>query len=333
MAIFPDGPLIAKWPLYYLGYKKARVSTLCAKASVGGKNGYAFNIVENGSGDWDGSLIEGALPKWNIYANNSPGEWVMGEGFNLKFRLKHDASNKYCFSIGNFRGHNTDAPVFGVSDTVVRGSKGSTQTAIVGYELGEYDFTKVNPSVSKIQVLRDNFALTDLIDYPPTGTTAKAITFPYTISAAESGVLNIGFCNQLGDLLFYLPNAGSWKVEVASDNFARIRMIHPAGSASTAAIDIVKGSQAISGQMTKLAGFTNTPALLVKKEISVSVNGTTVYTETQTSNFNPTLDTTFFSWVDVGVGSKIGISAAISTKVWSYVQDSDTQILITMTFE
>ena len=30
---------------------------LCAKAYDGGKDGYAFNIVENGGGKWDGSLI------------------------------------------------------------------------------------------------------------------------------------------------------------------------------------------------------------------------------------------------------------------------------------
>ena len=59
-----------------IGCASDDLGTLCAKAKKGGKSGYAFNIVENGGTVNSGELLADSSPYWNLYSNESPGEWL-----------------------------------------------------------------------------------------------------------------------------------------------------------------------------------------------------------------------------------------------------------------
>lgn len=47
------------------------LGTLCSKAKIGGKSGFAFSIKENGNTAKDGYMIADSLPYWNIYIATS----------------------------------------------------------------------------------------------------------------------------------------------------------------------------------------------------------------------------------------------------------------------
>lgn len=86
---------------------------LIAKASTGGVGGYAFYIYETrGDNDnrYDGALIQGAKPHWNMYSNKIPAEWYndAGGGNVLNLRLKRNPNNAnggYDFRLHDFRGY------------------------------------------------------------------------------------------------------------------------------------------------------------------------------------------------------------------------------------
>lgn len=82
---------------------------LCTLAKEGGKSGYAFNVVENGASENDGTLIDGATPYWNIFSRHSTGEWKLAESStgNVIFRLKRSViASRYESSLGEFASYN-----------------------------------------------------------------------------------------------------------------------------------------------------------------------------------------------------------------------------------
>lgn len=95
------------------------VGGLIAKASIGGNGsgilGYdsAFKIYETrslNSNVYDGTLISGAEPHWNLYSNKIPAEWFNDaeNGNTLNLRLRRNASNPnggYDFRLHDFRGY------------------------------------------------------------------------------------------------------------------------------------------------------------------------------------------------------------------------------------
>jgi len=96
-----------------IGLNSTGLWDLVTRARTGGVNSRAFNTG-------DGYLIKDARPFWNIYSNESPGEWAPqkeAEG-PLTFRMKTDSSGKLRASMGDFRGynHNSSAPTVGGGD-------------------------------------------------------------------------------------------------------------------------------------------------------------------------------------------------------------------------
>lgn len=90
-----------------IGLNSTGLWDLVTRARTGGVNSRAFNTG-------DGYLIKDARPFWNIYSNESPGEWAPqkeAEG-PLTFRMKMDSSGKLRASMGDFRGYNHSAPAF-----------------------------------------------------------------------------------------------------------------------------------------------------------------------------------------------------------------------------
>ena len=111
-------------------YSTSSVGGLIAKAKVGGvgwtytdEYGHtitippmAFFIYETRDANWnryDGVLIPGAEPHWNMYSNKIPAEWFndAGAGNVLNLRLKRNALNAnggYDFRLHDFRGYEHD---------------------------------------------------------------------------------------------------------------------------------------------------------------------------------------------------------------------------------
>lgn len=140
------------------GYPSMDLGSLCAKAKIGGKSGYAFNIKENGGATTDGSLIPGAEPYWNIYSNNSPAKWsVTGQQLKLKL-LRDNGGNNYCFSLGGFRGYNHNAVkpyIFQEgSEIYLQQSSSSVPVGItIFWEFGEVDWKKaLNSNFDAMQI-------------------------------------------------------------------------------------------------------------------------------------------------------------------------------------
>lgn len=150
-AIF-DVPIVLGLGTYDIGEQ-------IIKASVGGKditltNGSkiksAFNIIETGSNAFDGTLIEGAKPYWNIFSNESPGAWEKTEGDDtpLIFRLKPfagDITKGYGFNLDEFDGYNHKAIGPENNNITINVPVGTARlkNVAVKYKTGDYDWRKI----------------------------------------------------------------------------------------------------------------------------------------------------------------------------------------------
>lgn len=138
------------------------VNDIITRAKTGGVNGRAFNTVEGGGTINEGYLIDGARPYWNIFSNESPGEWVpsvLADG-PLQFRIKRDSSSRYAPMLGKFNGYNHNS--IGPEDNDVTHSipVGSSTTQNIGirFRTGSYDWRKVsNTNYCKFVVYDGNF--------------------------------------------------------------------------------------------------------------------------------------------------------------------------------
>jgi len=92
---------------------------LVSLAQSGGVGGWVFYLYEtraqNGN-RYDGVLIYGAKPYWNMWSNKIPAEWFCdaANSFSLNLRLKRDAGNAnggYVFWLQDFRGYEHDINV------------------------------------------------------------------------------------------------------------------------------------------------------------------------------------------------------------------------------
>lgn len=91
-------------------YSTSSLGALIAKAKTGGTGGYAFYIYETRASNgnrYDGYLISGAEPHWNMWSNKIPAEWDYTSG-NMELRLKRNPLNQnggYDFRLHDFRGY------------------------------------------------------------------------------------------------------------------------------------------------------------------------------------------------------------------------------------
>lgn len=217
------------------------VGELVAKAKTGGSGGYAFSIVETGGGVNDGYLFKSysstetsfATPYWNIWANNSPGEWVLPALSTnpVEFRLKRDEGGlKYCYRLGNFREyeHNSYAPVpAGLSRTYAKTTGGSvTVSDVLKIKLGSYDWKKLDASAThcKCKIYQsDGSTEIQSSSVMALTTDNKFITFSnldFVVSTGSAVTYNyiskIAICNSVGDELCVLPIFGSIIIDIVN---------------------------------------------------------------------------------------------------------------------
>lgn len=223
-----------------IGLASNDVGELCIRASSGGvmtttetiNFNSAFMVAENGGGINDGSLIAGAKPYWNIWSNESPGEWVLPGNFGepVWFRLKRGHDNiRYAHRLGSFKGydHAAAAPTpFGFSRTFTKGAAGSSTTfdAVLKIQLGSYDWGKLSGVTHCKCLTYDSIGnLISSSGVMPINTTNTFITFEnvqFTVSTASVATYTwtskIALCNSLGDLLGILPITGEATVKVVA---------------------------------------------------------------------------------------------------------------------
>ena len=132
-----------------IGVSAHSVGALCSMAATGGINGYAFKVAELGYPITDGGLIDGALPKFNIWSANSPAE-LSFSGNTMIWRLKRSPSDssRYAFRLGAFGGYNHSAvsPIF-TGDTsfttYYQNSLPTYRSVAFSVNLGSYDFRNI----------------------------------------------------------------------------------------------------------------------------------------------------------------------------------------------
>ena len=226
------------------------VGELVAKAKTGGSGGYAFSIVETGGGVNDGYLFKSysstetsfAEPYWSIWANNSPGEWVLPATSTdpVEFRLKRDEGGlKYCYRLGNFREyeHNSYAPLpAGLYSTYAKKTGGSVNvSAALKIKLGSYDWRKLDASAThcKCKIYASD-GTTEIHSSSVMALTTdnKFITFlnvDFVVSTGSVMTYNyiskISICNSLGDELGVLPVFGSIVIDIVAEPDNLIKVI------------------------------------------------------------------------------------------------------------
>lgn len=206
------------------------LGTLVVKAKTGGRSGYAFSILENGGSGVDGSLLPGSLPYWNIWSNNSPGQWVLprsGANAELTFELKRDTSNKYVFILDAFRGYNSDAktpipPSAGLLFHRV-GTRPLETSISLRANLGEYDWRKIS-SVTKFKavVYDGSSVFSNTSPIPITlGQPVNIGELPLTISMSSEYTkeysVRIALCSSDGNEVGWLPVEGVISITVMND--------------------------------------------------------------------------------------------------------------------
>lgn len=231
-----------------IGLNSGDVGTLCTYPSVGGTGNSAFRIVENGFTITDGKLISGALPKWNIYSNSSPGEWklpVVPDG-TIYFTLKRSPydSSRYSFPLGGFRSYNHSAVIPSVDIDNLTGQYDFPRRFydidvdfMFHAKLGEYNWTNLAANASDIKLMVYNpsntliFTTPNVAIYPfyPNGDTTFG--YGFTIDLQYVGIYNykvrVALCNSLGTILGFMPFDGNIPIEVFEADVRELSMNIP----------------------------------------------------------------------------------------------------------
>lgn len=224
-----------------IGLASNNVGDLCIRSAVGGvmttsesvNFNSAFMVAENGGGVNDGALISSAKPFWNIWSNESPGEWVLpGDSEEpVWFRLKRGHDNiRYAFRLGAFRAYDHAAmepTPFGFLRTFTKGAAGSSTTfdAALKIKTGNYNWAKAPLGGTHCMCLTydSGGVLVSQSAHQPIDTSNNFITFSnvsFTVSTASIATYKwtskIALCTSVGDILAMLPVTGSVVIEVVA---------------------------------------------------------------------------------------------------------------------
>ena len=369
MAVFPEKVsynYVA--PRLGLGYFVAKdkiaqqscLSTLVCSAIVGGvatskkyKSGktmyYAFKVPFVGESAGDGRLIEGAQPRWNIWSNNSPGEWTLPiiESDDpaikvLDFRLKRDSSNQVRFNEADFSGYDPDAIPLSLPDVVVTGFEGNKYDVVVkDIELGSYDWTKVSSALQYVRLMSVNSRglASYLSDPVPLSGGGPSIIMNVTIPAQPTSEdLYLALCNKYGDEQAYLPAVGSISLVPAERTFVIINVVisidgYSARGRSEPA-DILPNYETWGSTVTNNELLRNAPLGSLVRVVynATNADGETVQKirETIDSGRDSPLYTTDFK--EIGVGTKIGVSVRADTEIFAHAGAVGGYITINMIY-
>lgn len=317
------------------------LGTLLTYAAIGGKNATyynggtyksAFKIKETGDGAYDGELLMAdglvsAYPCWNIYSNQSGGEWRKGAGLNLYFRLKRDfTASNYNYTLEAFRGYNHNANYASIEDGEVVGASGQTRDFTLNWHSSDYDWRKCDSQVKKIQVQVMNGSLKGTMwDYTP-GISKREI-IRTTLSTSRVDTLVIALCDSLGETLFYLPVRGKLDYTIQNQNSARIYMRFDKTNAMSDPVYPTMGANIISAPISRPVAYPSRTLRLLQVQTTVTVNDVIVYDKTR-GPING--DAMTFDWVE---SSKPTVTAYLPTEAWASIGASGAAIRLKMQYQ
>lgn len=316
MATLPNNDISIMLVRNAINCPSTDLGTLCAKAKSGGKGGYAFEIVENGYTQVHGRNIidsEGlpsSYPYWNIWCNNSPGQWKLVDSPSkpVRFELKRDSSNRYIFSLGGFRGHNTNAsvPIMpNIKKTFVRHGTLPINTDIeLKANLGDYDWSKISGvngcqlfvydgssiySRSEVKAITRN-SLMSMGKIPLMINTTSTYTKKYTIKMALGTAAGIGTPTVDFNMLGVLPVFGELSITVADASPAYIADVYIENFAHAFRLTNVINENHVNGTYTGLGGISadNRRLVRLRYEKVSDADNSILETINVTSAFKPT---------------------------------------------
>lgn len=333
------------------------LGTLVAKAKIGGKSGYAFNITENGGGTWDGSLIlddkgfPSAYPYWNIFSANSPGYWELPDSPDKPcyLRLKHNKDNRYYYSLGSFAGYNSGATPPIAEDTDVSFRQGESvlnKEARIKVHMGTHDWTNSISGVNaaRVVVYTDNnldtvFASSKAIinglcvlrlTVNTTGVNSK--TYPMVVQLGYA--TNIGTDKEDFNAMCIIPMISNLTINVigatimvvhakitAANGFANIR-----GTASTNQF----GQSVITNNAKNTARELNGYYLKRVTTVCINANGTEVYNKTRNPDYRdfPSDPSGFKEFIDT-----VPLSAYIPSEAWNTITNNSCVLTATLEYD
>lgn len=334
------------------GCPSTDLGTLCVASSDG--NGYAFKIVENGYTTGNGYIFTDdsgfptKYPYWNVFSNNSPAEWVAAQYPSkvLSFRIKRDSSNKYMFSLGSFRGYDSNAKppsVPSVTASFVQNTRVQNYPVnIHDISLGDYDWSKLDAKYAKL-IMYNNSDLTtadyqteyfSINETSPIATlnltlnTSSAFTRDYTmvIAIADAGQSIIGI----------LPVMGTFSIVVTAQTTVRIfANITGSNGISTTlngtAVTGVYGNATVSNKV-RLTSADKRPKNYELKSVRIvclDQNGNEVYNKTRQPDYRDR-PSSYYDLYEIGVGSELTMSAYVPTEAWNTISSTGCSVTITL---
>lgn len=336
----------------YNGKIVTNLSRIVNSASVGGSGGYAFQIVENGytaKSGWlftDSDGYPSAYPYWNIYSNNSPGQWRLPgtNGAPVYFELKRDSTNAYRYSLGDFDGYNPDAlpPSIGDIHATFQQNVTVSNVEIMAHtvSLGSYDWTKLG-GISKMRVWVDDSSYTgvtitsDPITIGSGNPVIKIKTLVTTGVFTYDLPMYIMLCDSTGADIATLPIKGTFTVETIGVTTVRI-YARITGSNGNAGTVIGKAETGQYGQTTvtntgtvnnavkALSGYSLSSVQIVCKD----ANGNTVYDKTREPNWiDSPSDPSGFKET-----SSVTLTAYVPDEAWNTITSTGCSVTIYMTY-
>lgn len=212
-----------------IGVNSNSVGDMITRALSGGVTDGTYMRAFDFSAPNEGDLIANAKPFWNIYSNESPGEWRLGSQATdtVWFRLKRGYDNlRYAMHLGGFRGydHSAVAPnPFGFSLSYAKGAAGSSTTVsmIAKIKLGSYNWSKINGVTHCKCLIYQGATLVYTSSVKPINTTNTFINFEnvsFTVSTASVATYNyttkIVLCQSDGNELGVLPQTGEGVISI-----------------------------------------------------------------------------------------------------------------------
>lgn len=334
------------------GCPSTDLGTLCVASSDG--DGYAFKIVENGYTTGNGYIFTDdsgfptKYPYWNVFSNNSPAEWVAAQYPSkvLSFRIKRDSSNKYMFSLGSFRGYDSNAKppsVPSVTASFVQNTRVHNYPVYIhDVSLGDYDWSKLDAKYAKLIMYNDSDLTTadyqtgyfSINETSPIATlnltlnTSSSFTRDYTmvIAIADAGQSVIGI----------LPVMGTFSIVVTAQTTVRIfaHITDKNGISTTlngTAVTGVYGNATVSNKV-RLTSADKRPKNYELKSVRIvclDQNGNEVYNKTRQPDYRDR-PSSYYDLYEIGVGSELTMWAYVPTEAWNTISDTGCSVTITL---
>lgn len=321
---------------------------LSTRAKSGGKGGYAFDIVENGSIREDGYLIQDAEPYWNIFSNESPGYWALSYEISLylKFRLKVDSSNRYRVSIGDYAGYDPNSEPPTIESTTVAGLNGTSYDVVISANTGSYDWRKVGKlqDYAALVEVRSNGTINSVFSTPePLRMGNIHFKNHISISAATVGTYKLGFAigtYYQGDFnpQALLPCEGELEIAVSSYTTCVFIVEIKSGSYYAKARSSAERADGVSGKWSNTIRNTS----LLKSSPICTLTSVTYTARNQSGSEKTKTRTTVslgndspygtYDFHEAALGANVGVSVDVDPEIEQFAGRVGGHIVITMKY-